>query len=569
MVPTTSTPKLGLAVIGLVSTFAATLVVAAQVLGRLRLGGLGAVLAVAAVTASVAGWVVFRGHPRATATDLIAPARGLLLFVATVLLVLAGPLHRSTFAPVTNSVDAAHHAGIVAWIRDTGRIAVNIEPELGFQSKYPAGAHTIAAVTSFVARIPPHQAMWLVAVVWIVSLWFMCGAVAVAIGGEHARPFFVVPVILAMAGWRYSLGMVSADFFFAQLGGIWLATGTVVAIVGLRQAHRSVFFIGAIVTLGAIAVLFTYPQAAVLPIGAFVVELFTGTFTRKTVIALMVTLAVAFVGGFALAKIIGVDKRLIAGGSEGERPPFTLAAFGGVIVLIVVLAGTVEMVVGAVRRREGYGAVIGSAIGPAAAATGLALLRLPVLGNLDVSDYRIAKFVYGAIPFALVGATIAVANASRTVFDLARLARHDRLARLAPLANRRAVNAGIAGAVVLVAALAITAPAERSLLRRPIVSRNDYAASTWAHSNLDPSAVGIAVRGLDGYHLWWGALRRPAPQGKVLDGATRMIVWDTWPTQTDERYLITSGSMANRFREQDGVKEIYRSGDAVVLDRGK
>jgi hypothetical protein len=137
------------------------------------------------------------------------------------------------------------------------------------------------------------------------------------------------------------------------------------------------------------------------------------------------------------------------------------------------------------------------------------------------------------------------------------------------LMQRRTSQIAVMAVCAGVAAIAITVPQERSLLRRPIVSRNQYAATLWAHDHLKPVDVGLAVPGLDGYHLWWSTLRRPAPDPNVLSDVPRVTVWDTWPSETSQRYLVTSGSMANRFLGQTGVTITYQRGDAYVLDRGK
>lgn len=89
------------------------------------------------------------------------------------------PLHRSVFAPVNVSVDAAHHRALVEWIRSAGGIPTSFHSELGGQSKYPDGAHVLAAYGSWVARIPAGQAMWLVSFGWALLVLLTaapCGA---------------------------------------------------------------------------------------------------------------------------------------------------------------------------------------------------------------------------------------------------------------------------------------------------------------------------------------------------------------------------------------------------------
>jgi hypothetical protein len=572
-----------------ITVLCSALVLSAQIFGRLHIGGLALTTAVSGGAAAAAAALFVRMPQRGPfpPRSLGWPtfASGLAFVAATGLALVAWPLQRSVFAPVTNSVDAAHHGAVVAWIRDTGRISTSFHLELGSQSLYPAGAHTIAASVSWLFHIPPPQAMWLLSIVWVVTLWLMCSTIAIALIGRQAKPFFLVPVIIALAAWRFTLGMISADFFFAQLGGIWLATATVCALILVRQRTARLVPAAAVAGIGTVAVMFVYPQAATMTVGAFVMEFLVAGSSkrshdssvkpteflvatspmpsdqsrRQNLLALAAFLVLAAAGTFLLARSIGLDKRILAGGTEGQRPLLTVASVGGPFVVFIAAVGLIELLAGVRQRRAGFGAAIGSAVGAGAAAGGLSLLRVPLFGGMDVSDYRIVKLFYAVIPLALIASTIAISRAVDTL-----------RAFVGTSHRHESTGTVIVGAVcTAVAAIAMTVPGERSLLRRPTMNRNDYAASIWAHNNLDPATVGIAVRGLDGYHLWWTALRRQAPDPSVLSGPSRITVWDSWPEGGDQRYLITSGAIANRFATQPGVTEIHRDGDSVVLDRGQ
>lgn len=532
------------------------------VLKAMALAGASSLVVAATVALALTagcGWAL-----RRWLVALERPRPGLLLAVlaapATMVALIRWPFSGVLFAPVTFSVDVAHHGGLVAWIADHDGLPRSFQPELGGQSRYPAGAHGVAAFVSRLTGQAPVTAMWLVAVAWVVLLWWTSSAIAVRLGRSRALAWVAVPVVIGLAGWRYTIGMVGYDFFFAQLGGMWLGWGTVAVIVALRPAPLPAWVVPAFGVVGTVACLLTYPQAAPVPAMAVAADALAGRLgSTSWRLRLAGAAAVAAMGVAALlvARGMDIDLSVIAGAGEGERAPLTLASIGGLIVAVVLVAGLAELTGAAWAKRPGAAAALGAVAAPALLAVGMAALRLPVFGSVPVVSYRIAKNAYTAAPGLLIGATLAVATAVEAL-----------LRALKSTPERRGLRAGLGGAAALLALGAIQAPVQRTLLERPALSRDEQAAAAWAHDNLDPSEVGVSMRALDGYHAWWIALRRPTGEAASGWGAPlRLTRWDTWPQNVPERYLVASGFLAERAMGREGVTVLHRSGDAVVLER--
>ncbi len=524
---------------------------AAAVLSILSTGALGAVLARCGVR-------VARPSVGQLAAVLAAPA--------TMVALLLGPIRGVVFAPVTFSVDVAHHGALVAWIADHGALPTSFQPELAGQSRYPAGSHAVAALVARLSGQAPITAMWLVSLAWVVLVWWTAAAIATRLTGGRALALAATPVVVGLAAWRYTLGMVTYDYFYAQLGGMWLAWGVVAAIVAARRAGLPSWAVPGLGVLGVAAALLTYPQAAPVAALAVVGDALAGTGVgsrwhgRRLAGAAAAVVAMG-VAALLVARGIGIDLAAIAGSGEGERAPLTLASVGGGLVAALLVVGLVELAACVRRRVPGAGAVVGATVAPGLLALGLAALRLPLFGSVPVIGYRIAKNAYTAAPGLLVGATVAVTAAATALW---RAVGGERTPGRAAVLVRPVT--ALTGA--LVAGAAITAPVQRTVLERPSLSRSEQAASEWAHEHLDPADVGVAMRGLAGYHAWWIALRRPAEGATGVFGAPlRVTRWDTWPDGSPERHLVASGFLAQRAMAHEGVTVLHRVGDAVVLER--
>lgn len=474
-------------------------------------------------------------------------------------------LHGSTFSPVTFSVDLAHHGGVVEWMRTSQVIPTSYVAELSGQSGYPAGSYTIAALLSWLIHLSPLQAMWLMAVGMVLSTWFIAGSIVEAIIGPAARPFFLVPIPIALAAWRFTIGMVSDAFFFAQLSGIWIAMSAVAAIVWWSRRNVHVMALCSVAALASLACLFTYPQAAPIPLLAFLLEATRGRFTKRSLCILSAGGAVSALAAFGFAQFLGFGMSLIAGAGEGARTPLTVAYFGGIVFIALFIVGLVELLVGS-NHGPGSRAVLGAMLGPAILAVGLVSLRLPILGGYPVTDYRIQKNAYAIVPFAVVVATIAVVQSVAMLARTIGWAPQFGLRKAHP--SHRFVNSAVAGLTALVVAGSIFSRAQRSAITYPIISRGEYQAMNWARANANPTDIAMAFAGLTGYQLWRMKSGRPAEEvHPSMRTQWRLARWDQWPNDNPERLLVTSGWLADHYSKVPGVKVRYRTGNAVVLER--
>jgi hypothetical protein len=540
---------------------AAVVVLMAQILGRSGISGFG-LLTVMSVLVVGLGFVVLRRgsasivvRVRVSRRDVaaiaaIAGAAALLLFIT---------LRGSLFAPMTFSVDAAHHGATIEWMRAHQIIPSGTKATIdtiGGQAGYPAGSYTLASVLSWAARIAPVRAMWLFSVALVVAIWMICASLVEAVVGKLARPFVLVPVIFSLAAWRFTLGMITRDFFFAQLVGIWLAFSAVAAIAWWSTHDVGNGTLIAVTGLCTAACLFTYPQTAPIPLLALIVELLRVRITKRS-LAIILGLAVVGVGGaFAFARLLGIDRTVLSGVGEGERAPIQLSTAGGWLAVWLLIIGAFDLVV-SLRHRRGSRAIVGGLAAPALLALGLASLRLPIFGSLPVTGYRIEKNLYTLAPFGMLLATIGIVRALTELIEFLR-------PRLAPHAKAVLFSVGSAS----VAAGSFFASTPRTLSSRPVISTGQYQAMNWARHHAEPTDIGMSFSDLAAYHLWWLKSGRSVADVNAAMGAPlRMTKWDDWPSKEPERFLVTSGWLAQEFQKIPGVTVRFSSGDAVVLER--
>ncbi len=540
---------------------ASVIVVVAQILGRLGVAGFALLLGVSVFVVCLGAVTLFRGansvvvRCRVTGQDVaafgaIAGVTALFIFIT---------LRGSLFAPMTFSVDAAHHGATIEWMREHQVIpsaTTDTINRIGTQAGYPAGSYTLAAVLSWAASIAPVRAMWLFAIALVVFIWMVCASLVEAAIGKLARPFVLVPTIVALAAWRFTIGMITRDFFFAQLVGIWLALSAVAVITWWSVRGASTGPLVAVTLLCTVACLFTYPQTAPIPLAALIGELLRGRVSKRS-LAIIAGLVVVGIGAaIGFARLVGINRSLISGVGEGERAPITVSTMGGWIVLWLLAIGLVDLVVSG-RHRPGTRAIVGGMAAPVLLALGLAALRLPMFGGFPVTGYRIEKNLYAAAPFGLVLVSIATIRALVELKEVA-----------LPRLSWRPAAAIFSLSSVAIVLGAFFSSTPRTLSSRPVFSENEYEAMTWASRHAKPSDIGMSFSDFTSYHLWWLKSGKPASEVNDAMGAPlRMTKWDDWPASEPERYLVTSGWLANEFRKIPGVTVRFSSGDALVLER--
>ncbi len=534
---------------------AAIVVLVAQLFGRAGISGFAWVTAVSVAVFLVGALGAQRFGalplvPRPTKRDAFVLAA----YATVAGLLFLGPLRGSNFAPLTFSVDAAHHGAAIEWMTSAKIIPSGPVPTLGGQAGYPFGSYTLASLVAWAAHLSPYRTMWLLSIALVISCWMICASLVEVSIGPTARAFALVPVPLALAAWRFTLGMVTRDFFYAQLVGIWLSLSSVAGIAWWSARHARLGATACLAVLGSIACLFTYPQVAPIPLAALTFEVLRAKFNKR---ALMILVAVGGAGVVSAAffvRMFGINRAALAGVGEGERAPVTIAAAGGLFTIWLLSVGLMELLVRK-RGRVGIGAIVGGASAPLLVAAGLAALRLPMFGSLPVTGYRIEKNLYALAPFAIVVASIGVVSSVgefRRILDL----------------TRSWQTAVVAALGLVVASASLLGPTSRTLSTRPVITQDEYQAMTWATRRWPAEEIGMSFRDFGAYHLWWLKSGRPADEVNSSMGAPlRMTRWDGWPDDSPEKYLVTSGWLAKKYRSIPGVTVKFSSGDAFVLER--
>ncbi len=541
---------------------AAIMILLSQLLGRAGMAGF-ALLSIATLvvagTLYVASSYLSKSRRWLPATLTRRDALVALSFLAVAIILVRVSLHGSTFAPVTFSVDLAHHGAVVEWMRVHQVIPTGSIPTLGGQANYPAGSHTITAVLSWLIGLAPLQTMWVVSVGLILSIWLTSGSILHSLIGPSGRPYWLVPIAVSLACWRFTLGMISYDFFFAQLFGIWIAMSSLAAMVWWSARNTHIANMVGVALLASSACLFSYPQSAPIPIIAVSAQLAVGRFNKRTAVVGGAVFSGVLLAVFAYSRSTGVDVGSITGIGEGARTPITISMIGGWVVLWLFLVGLFELVRS--HTSSGVRSLIGAMLAPSLLATLFALLRLDIFGGYPVTDYRIQKNIYALMPFAVIVASYGVVRAALWCIDV--MATHEN--------ETSFVWKWIPPALVSIVVFAsLLSPAKRSLLTYPIVTEDEYKAMSWATSHAPPNDVGLEFSGLTGYHLWWMKSGRPVLDLYPSMGSQRRLTrWDNWPTGQPERFLVSSGQLARNLRNEPGVKVAFQSGEAVVFERTK
>ncbi len=140
----------------------------------------------------------------------------------------------------------------------------------------------------------------------------------------------------------------------------------------------------------------------------------------------------------------------------------------------------------------------------------------------------------------------------------------------AEFAWRRSIAPLVASAVVVVAMIQAIRFPPLTGLTRPLVSADGYRVTRWASTHVDPNKVGIVAPGIEAYSLWWVALDRKKDLAVLRNMQPSSTLWSEWPAESAERYLIVvTEGQAKSFTRRPGVKVLFQSGSAVLLDRVK
>jgi hypothetical protein len=307
----------------------------------------------------------------------------------------------------------------------------------------------------------------------------------------------------------------------------------------------------------------SYPQASVLLVGSIAAVILFGPFPRRIRYGLMVAcvvLAAAFL--FALSRTIYWSADLLAG-IPGEVARVRLSDLGGPLMVGLAGVGAI-MVLLRGRRAPQNIACLGAAAGPLAVVLGMVSLRAGFPVRLAVSDYRIAKNVYGLVPLVVVGAAVGAA----AVFGWAWGQLTELICRPIRLGGRTSsvapwVPTLAAGLAAVLSLSAVRAP---TVAVRRIYDHDLYRLGLDIPA-ADRASVGLVAPWVEVYVLRWAGIGKPISTDAPAE-FPRTERWRTWPDpQVDTERLLVAGPFAQRYRDQPGVVVEREFGSAVLLRR--
>ena len=494
-------------------------------------------------------------------------------------------------SPLTVADDAARHFGMVNWIAKRQAFPNAPTPDLLQFAEYPMSAHYLAATIARTFGLIPLRVANILALGLTYGLWILLGSAA-AFAWQRSRPHApqwqrgLAAATVPLVGYATStltLWAVTASYFYAQVVGLWFA-GVVTALVltnpcamlGSSSKKRAVtgtlprwwpLLVSLMVGPSLVYPLHLLLTAAVVTV-VVVVE-------RRLTAAVCIAVGMAVIGLAVQLPWLGAATKMSQ--EEGSILQPTLADLGGFTVWVLVVVG----VVFAWRTKsETIGAL--SVLLGAAQVGALALAYAAGV----VSKYTSIKVISSVLPGLLVVAAFGAVSLGEAVaefFSADRSRVHgEGRALTVPNASegnaktafdqrlKRAFAPAIAaGTVCLSLVQAIRFPPLTGLTR-PLVSADGYRVARWASTHVDPNDVGIVAPGIEAYSLWWTALDRKKDLTVLRKMQPASMLWSEWPSNSAERYLIVvTKGQAKSFAARNGVRVLFRSGNAVLLERSK
>jgi hypothetical protein len=511
-------------------------------------------------------------------------------------------------APLTVADDAARHFGMVNWIAAHHRLPNAPTPDLLQFSEYPMSAHYLAATIARTFGMIPLRVANMMAVGVTYGMWIVLGsATAFALcrirqqtpRWQQALAATTVPLV-GYTLYTLTLWAVTASYFYAQVIGLWFAC-VVTALVltnadrllggstfprfrqrsgpeffpneavtklggqcspslrsrsrriwGLRKENRSPWWpMLATLMLGPSLV---YPLHLMLTAGVVCAVVLI---ERRLISSAIMAILASMFGLAIQLRWLGAATKMSQEEGSILRP--TLANLGGLTVAILLAVGLVW----AVRTKT-------FTVGALTVVLGAAQVGVLALGHQfgAVSEYTVIKVISSLTPGLVVMVAIGAVLLGQ---KLQELCTSGFVSSPQPGNSwRLAMAPGVAAFIIAMAMIEAIRFPPLTGLTRPLVSADGYRVTRWASKHVDPNQVGIVAPGIEAYSLWWTALDRKKDLTILRNMQPASNLWSEWPAKGAERYLIvvTEGQAAS-FARRVGVKVLFRSGSAVVLERTK
>ncbi len=546
----------------IIPTFVAVLAAVTRVIAALvdRSVPIGAGVALLGMTVAIVRDPLRPSLPT-PAINRLEPHLGAAALAAVQVLVAWQWLRRVGFSlvPRSGSSDFGSHGGLVTWIAEQ-RGLPSPERWNSSLSNYPVGGHLPAGLLSWVTGIAPLESLWIVAMMAIMGLWPLLSLIARLSGRSRSWWSGALILVFVFAAYRYTVGIITFDFFFAQLMGQWLAVAGVARIVAViagpaqSDAARPGWLIWA--AWCAAGSVLAYPQGSVVVLGSLAASLCFGPMSRRLRVGLLAAGAMVGIAAVAaLSRTVYWNLDLLAG-SPGQLVQVNLADVGGPVSLVFAAMGLVALAA-AVRTRRCAVPVIGALAGPLLVVVAMLSLRAGFPISVNVSDYRVVKNVYSLIPMAVVCA--AVGTESLVNWLLTGL----------PSLRRRVdgswgwLPTAAVGCVAVFTLYAVRSP---TAAVRQIYDRDLYRLAR----ALPPEQrlkVGLVAPWVEVNVMRWVGIGPPVRADQPTE-FPRTERWRAWPdpaVDTDE--LLVAGPYAARYRARKGVTVVKEVGSAVLLRR--
>ena len=503
--------------------------------------------------------------------------------------------------PRAASSDFGSHGGIVTWIAQHQAMPSASRWDSSVAS-YPSGGHLAAATLTWMSPLRPLEALWAMTLVALLGTWPILCLLARQVAWHRSWVASALVLAFLFGAYRYTVGIVTYDYFFAQLVGQWLALAGVARVVvemarlrsvsrpgsvsgwgsGVPERHLGTRPLVAVVwVLGFLAgAVLSYPQASVLLIGTVGAVILFGPLARRVRYGLMVaSVVLASIFLAALSRTVYWSADLLAG-FPGEVSGVRLQDVGGPLMVGLAAVGGVMVFLRVFlrgRRAPQNLACLGAAAGPLAVVVAMISLRAGFPVRLAVSDYRIAKNVYGLVPLLVVFAAVGAAELAGWVGDqLGALVRGSTGSRTqsgpdavmglptrhpTPLAPWLATLAAALAAVLSLGSVRAPTAAVRRIYERDL-----YRLGLTIPAS-DRASVGLVAPWVEVYVLRWAGIGTPvSTEGPAEFPRTER--WRTWPDEqvTADRLLV-AGPFAQKYRNRPGVVVERELGSAVLLRR--
>jgi hypothetical protein len=458
-----------------------------------------------------------------------------------------------TWVPRIGSSDFGGHAGMVMWIAENGGLPTSTKWPVGM-SNYPPGSHVFPALLAWITGRSPLEMLWLVAMLGAIAQWPLLVLLTRSVSKRHSWWVGLSVLVFVFGTFRFTFGMISADFFFAQMIGQWMALASVTwSVLALKNRKPFAQWLPGMIVC-ALGSFVAYPQGSVVALGAAAVGLAALPMTRRTRIMVFgVPLALGLAGLFALSKTVYWSSQLLAGGPGATIKP-SVKVLGGPVLLTLAAAGLL-LLLSRLRHDRFVAPVVGAILGPLLVIGAMVSLQngFPVL--LEVADYRVIKNVFPLVPYGAIAAAIAVEHAG--LWLLSGFQGSQRLAVGSVLTT-------LVGAVVLVS-LFVVDPVRSS--PRPIYDRHAYELGRTLPQQVRHTDLGLAGPWVEVSVMRWVGIGPLVTDSRPVE-FPRSNQWKQWPdSSVKEDYLLVSGPFVDVYAKLPGVTVVRRNGAAVLLKR--